>query len=390
MSKQTLLTKSRYITGLNCEKALWLMFNRPEDIPEIDEAAQHRFDEGHKIGELAKSLFPGGVNIEEIMPVENYKKSKELLKKRKPLFEAGFIHENGKCYARADILLPVEKDEWDIIEVKSATSVKEDYLEDISFQKYCYESAGLKIRKCYVLHINNQYVLEGEIKPAEFFVLAEVTEYIATIMSEVSHKIQRLFTIIAQKECPEMTVGNYCEDPYGVHKTDKFWQEHPECDIFDLYRGGKRAVEWFNAGILEIRHLNDSHKLNGKQKIQHKTHTNGEHHYDRNELGSFLKNLEYPLYLMDFETYNTAIPLYNGLKPYQQIPFQFSVHVIKKKGEQPKHYSFIAEGAEDPRPKFIEELKKALGIKGNVIVYNQSFEQARLKELGEYFPKYAE
>src|SRR3989344_1068817 len=110
---KTFLTKSRYVSGLNCSKAIWLMFNRPEELPEIDEATQHRFNEGHKVGELAKSLFPDGIDIKEVIPIENDKKSRELLKKRKPLFEAGFLHENGKCYARADILLPVGKNEWD-------------------------------------------------------------------------------------------------------------------------------------------------------------------------------------------------------------------------------------------------------------------------------------
>src|SRR3989344_2914032 len=101
MPKKTFLTKSRYVTGLNCSKAIWLAFNRPEALPEIDEATQHRFDEGHRVGELAKSLFPDGIEVKELTPINNDKKSKELLKKRKPLFEAGFIHKDGKCYARA-------------------------------------------------------------------------------------------------------------------------------------------------------------------------------------------------------------------------------------------------------------------------------------------------
>ena len=161
--KLTYLTKTRYVTGLSCKKALWLMFNKPERLPEVNEATQHRFDEGHKVGELAKSLFPNGIDIKEVIPEENDKVSRTLLKKRKPLFEAGFVHKNRRCYARADILFPVSGNQWDIIEVKSATGVKEEYLHDVSFQKYCYESAGLRIRKCFVLHVNNQYVRNGKI-----------------------------------------------------------------------------------------------------------------------------------------------------------------------------------------------------------------------------------
>ncbi len=384
-SKQKLLTKSRYVIGLTCPKALWLMFNLPEELPEIDEATQHRFDEGHKVGELAKSLFLDGIDIKEITPINNDKKSRELLKKRKPLFEAGFIHQNGKCYARADILVPVEKNEWDIIEVKSATEVKEEYLQDISFQKYCYESAGLKIRNCFVLHINNQYVRQGEIEAKEFFVQAPVNDEVDEEIKNVEANVKRLFAIIALKECPDIKKGEeYCEDKYKVH--DTFWKENPQCNILDLYRGGKKAIELFNAGILEIKDVPDHFKMNDKHKIQHKTVTTGNHHVNHEELSLFINTLKYPLYFMDFESYNTAIPLYNGLKPYQQIPFQFSVHVAAEKGAKPEHHSFIAEGADDPRPAFLEALKEALDAKGTIVAYNQSFEQTVLKKLGELYP----
>ena len=364
-------------------------FNRPEELPKVDEATQHRFDEGHRVGELAKSLFPDGINIEELITAENDKKSRDMIKKRKPLFEAGFIHKNGKCYARADILVPAgkNKNEWDIYEVKSATAVKEEYLEDISFQRYCYESAGLKIGKCFVIHINNQYVRSGEIEPKEFFVQAEVTEEVNELMPEVPEKIKKLFEIIDLKECPEFKRGEeYHEDSFGVHENDKFWQENPACDILDLYRGGRKALELFNAGILEIKDLSEEHKLSDKQKIQYACSKHKNHHIDHDELNSFIEKLKYPFYFLDFESYNTAIPLYNGLKPYQQIPFQFSLHVIEKQGVKSKHYSFIADGADDPRPKFIEELKKVLGTKGSIVVYNQSFEQTVLKKLAEYLP----
>ena len=100
------LTKSKYLIGLSCPKAIWLTYNNPKKLPEVDSATQDRFNDGHRVGELAKTLFQNGIDIKEIVPDENDKKSKALLKKRKPLFEAGFIHKNGKCYARADILAP--------------------------------------------------------------------------------------------------------------------------------------------------------------------------------------------------------------------------------------------------------------------------------------------
>ncbi len=395
MTPQTLLTKSRYVMGLNCKKAIWLAFNNPSELPKVDEAMQHRFDEGHKVGELSKSLFPEGIEVNERIPAENDKKSKELLKKRKPLFEAGFMHEDGKCYARADILIPVGKNEWDIIEVKSASEVKEEYFQDISFQKYCYESAGLKIRKCFVLHINGEYVRKGKVEAKEFFVQAEITEEIEDLMPSVPEKITTLLNIINLKRCPEISKGeDYHEDDYKVHDNDLFWKEHPECDILDLYYGGKKAIELFNAGTLCIKDMAEedftSRPQKKQQKIQHKATTTGECYQDKKELTTFIKSLKYPLYFMDFETYATAIPLYDGLKPYQAIPFQFSVHVIAKEGSKPQHHSFIASGSDDPRIKFTAELKEALSEQGTILVYYQPFEKSRLKEIAEFFPENTE
>ncbi len=397
MAKPTFLTKSSYISGLQCQKWIWLKFNKPEELPEVDESTQFRFDEGHKVGELAKTLFPEGTEVkDQLAHHKNDKESRELLKKRKPLFEAGFIDKTGKCYARADILVPSGKGEWDIYEVKSSTEVKEEYIWDVAFQKYCYESAGVKIKNCFLIHVNNQYVRQGEIEAKEFFVIAPVSDKVQGEMENVEDNIKKLFKIIALKEAPEIKPGDSCclgTDEYDkkkftlIHEKDKFWQENPECDILDLYRGGKKALELFNSGILHIREL-EGRKLNDKQQIQYKTHKSGEHHADTRELKNFVDKLKYPLYFLDFESYSSAMPFYNGLKPYQQIPFQFSVHIISKKGAKPKQISFIASGGEDPRPAFLKALKKSLGTKGSIIVYNQTFEQTVLKKLGEYYPLY--
>ncbi len=392
MTLPKLLTKSRYVNGLKCAKWLWLAFNRPGDLPKVDEIAQNRFDEGAKVGEMAKMLFPEGINVKsQLNSKENHKESMELLKKRKPLFEAGFIHKNGKCYARADILVPVGKDEWAIYEVKSATQVKEEYIWDVAFQKYCYESAGLKISQCYVIHINNQYVKRGEIEVNELFVTAPVTEEVAREIDHIDLKAKKLLKIVSLKTCPEFHKGEEChEDDLNVHHNDNFWKKHPECNILDLYYGGKKAIELFNAGILSIKDMDEEHfttrPQKKQQKIQYNVVKNGEHHTDKEELTKFIDGLKYPLYFMDFETYTTAIPLYDNLKPYQAIPFQFSVHVIEKYGAKAKHHSFIASGDKDPRLEFARKLKSVVGKTGTILVYYQSFEKGRLKELAEVFP----
>src|SRR3989344_3362809 len=199
-----LLTKSRYVNGLRCSKWLWLEFNRPEEIPAFSKEAQYRFNEGHQVGEFAKKLFPDGIQVmEQLNPVKNDSESRELLKKRKTLFEAGFIHQNGLCYARSDILVPINSDEWDLYEVKGATEVKEQYIWDVSFQNYIYKSIGLKIRNCFVLHVNNQYIKRGSIEPKEFFLPAPVDDEVNEEIGKVERNIKKMLEIISSKECQQ-------------------------------------------------------------------------------------------------------------------------------------------------------------------------------------------
>jgi len=157
------------MAGLQCPKYLWMMFHDLDKIPELDLATEYIIKQGNIVGQLAKKLFPEGIDVPEDSEyfMLNIQETKRLLKKRKIIFEAGIV--SGDIYARADILVPVKKDEWDIIEVKASTRVKDEHLHDLSFQKYVYEKAGLKIRKCFLLHINNEYVKKGEIDPKQLF-----------------------------------------------------------------------------------------------------------------------------------------------------------------------------------------------------------------------------
>lgn len=105
---------------------------------------------------------------------------------------------------------------------------------------------------------------------------------------------------------------------------------------------------------------------------------------------TFVKSLKYPLHYLDFETFSTAVPVLDGTRPYQQVPFQFSLHVVDKPGAMAWHFAYLAEGSTDPRPRFLEELRKAVGSKGSIIIYNQTFEEGILRDLAQAFPEYAE
>jgi len=387
------ITKSKYINGVQCPAFLWLEMNVPEKIAEPNSAVIHRMEQGTLAGELATKIFPDGINIPAKNFKENLKKTQELLKKRKPLFEAGFNFEteDGNIYARIDILRPAGKDKWDIIEVKSGTKIKGINLHDVSFQKYVCEKCGLKINKCILCHVNNEYVKQGEIKPEELFVLEEVDEQVDDLHDGVEDKIKKLFEVINLPQCPKVTCQDILNTEYSNVAIDEFYDSLPEENVFQLYRiFTKKAVELYEKGIIQIKDIPANFRLNDKQKIQKNCCDGKCSHVDKKEIGNFLKKLKYPLYYLDFETYNTIIPMFDGTKPYQQIPFQFSLHIVEERSAKPKHISFLADGASDPRPEFIKALKNNLGDEGSIVVFNESFEKRIIKDCCECFPLFAE
>ncbi|MBU2608736.1 MAG: DUF2779 domain-containing protein [Chloroflexi bacterium] len=380
-----LLSKSKYLSGLQCPKFLWIQINEPERIPETDPVTQYIFDQGHLVGELAKKVFPGGIDIPADDFMGNIKQTKELLEQRNPLFEAGILAEG--IYSRVDILNPSNENSWDIIEVKSTTGVKDVHLDDVSFQKYCCEMLGLKIEKCFLMHINNRYVKEGEIYPEKFFTLEDITGEVEESSNGIQDRIADMLEVISAPICPETTIGKHCSDPYDCPLSE-CWAFLPEYNIFKLYYGGKKSFDLFSNGIITINEIPDSFKLNDKQRIQQACEISGRPHVDGEGISNFLGTLQYPLYYLDFETIGPAVPLFDGTRPYQAIPFQFSLHVAENDGTRPKHFSFLASGTGDFRPTFLAELKNVLGDTGSIVVYNQGFEEGILKELAIMFPEY--
>jgi hypothetical protein len=382
MATNKILSKSKYLNGIQCPKLLWVSVNDKERLPEVDESKQKLFDEGHLVGEYAKKLFSKGIDIEDEDFSKNLEETKKILKENKPLFEPAFLVD--RLYSRADILEPT-KEGWNIIEVKSSTEVKDVNIQDVAFQKYVYEKAGLKINKCFLLHINNQYIRQGEINPSELFVKEDISLSVGEEIKNVPERVKWMLEVIDSKE-PEIKISDSCGKPYECAMKNNCWAFLPkENSVFDLYRGGKKSWELFEEGVLSIKNIPANFKLNDKQQIQLECEKTGKVHINENVIKDFIHTLKYPLYFLDFETYSTAIPLYDGLKPYQQIPFQFSVHKIDNKGKK-THYSFISSGKKDPRKKFINAIDRKIGTKGSVVVYNQVFEQGRLNEIGEFFP----
>ncbi|MCD4771673.1 DUF2779 domain-containing protein [archaeon] len=384
-----LLTKSNYLLGLQCPKLLWVTKNDKQRLPEHDEITLKKFSDGHILGELATKVFPEGQDIPDDNFMENLRNTKKLISKRIPLFEPAFMIDS--LYSRADVLVPVGEDEWDIVEVKSATRVKETNLHDVAFQKYVYEKAGLKIRKCFLMHINNQYVRDGEIEPSELFVQTEISEKVEEFSEGLEFRIEEMSKIINSREEPNCKIGFNCSNPYDCPIKDECWKDVPEDSVFDFYRMlKKKTFELYDSGIVKLNDVPENVKLNDKQQIQRRLAFDGGKHINKLQVKNFLESLKYPVYYLDFETINPAIPKFDGMRPYQRIPFQFSLHVQEEESGELRHVSFLAEGMSDPRPKFMQSLKDNLGEKGSILVYNQGFEKGVMNECSGALPEFRE
>ena len=388
-TRQPGLSKSTFLMGRQCSKLLWFRYNAKDQIPAPDEAKQAVFDQGTEVGELAQQLFPGGMVVAPgiINPQEVIAQTQAAISNRVPLYEAAFSFHGG--YARADILVPVAGDVWDLVEVKSTTSLKEDvHLPDIAFQAFVLTGAGIKLRKCFLAHINNEFVRQDPIDPQKFFTLADVTQSVSALTRDIADQIDAMQRVIGAKSHPDIQIGPQCDSPYTCALHDRCWSFLPEASVFTLYRGGQKAFKLLELGIQKLADIPADVELTDNQSIQRSTLLAGQPHLDRPALTAFLSQLEYPVSYLDFETIGTAIPLFDGVKPYQQVPFQYSLHIVRQPGAKPEHHQFLADGPTDPRPDFMRQLRHDLPDTGSVVTYNASFETSRLKECCELLPEF--
>jgi hypothetical protein len=313
--------------------------------------------------------------------------TQKSLLSRRPIFEATLSANGG--YARTDILNPVGTDEWDLIEVKSTTSLKDIHIPDLAFQVWVFTEAGIKIRRCFLCHINNEFVRHGDIEPKEFFTLRDVTAEVSAYSSEIEEQISEMGKTIRAATCPDIQIGKQCDSPYTCPLHDNCWSFLPPQNVLDLYFDTKgRGWDLLKRGVLKIAEIPADYSLSAKQEIQRAAAISGKPYVKQQQIQAFLKNLEYPLHFLDFEIFSTAIPMLDGTRPYEQIPFQFSLHIIHKAGDKPEHRKFLADGRNDPRAEFMRQLKSSIEPSGSIVVFNAPFEKGRMKECAEVLPEY--
>jgi hypothetical protein len=379
------LSKSDYVLGLKCPLALWYKKYRKDLEPEKPTAVLER---GNDVGALARERFPKGVIIDE-KPWESQtaEHTKSCVKKHaKYIYEAVVWLKDGE-YCAADILKRNADGTYDIVEVKSTSSVHEYHLIDVSFQNYVFKKAGYKIRKCHIMTLNSEYVRKGELDLKKLFKLHDVTDEL-TPLKEVEKNIAALRAMLGRKE-PKCSIGVQCTKFHDCNYMFHCWRDIPEYSVFDILTTPKAEVIYNKHKTADIGKLAKFLFPTGAKKVDLESFLGKKTVSDPAKLREFLSALKYPLYFLDYETIAPAVPMFDNSRPYQAIPFQFSLHIQEKPSGKLKHVEYLHRDRKDPRPKLIKALVDACGKKGSVVVYNAGFETGRNREMALDFPKYA-
>lgn len=377
------LSKSKYCKAKQCNKIFWLDKYKPECAEQT--ASESALENGTEVGELARGLFGEYINIEFQSDLSKMiEQTKQHIGKAPNIItEASFDYNNNFC--SVDILKN-DIDGIEIYEVKSSTSINDIYLDDISYQVYVLLNLGYKVKKASIAYINNQYVRNRELELDKLFNIEDVTEIAFSKQEEIKEKIEEINKYMEQENEPTQDIGKHCFNPYNCEYWNYCTRKLPENNVFKIRRMRKdQKFNLYHKGIYEFKDLLDQDiDWKFKQQIEFEI-LSKEPIIDKQKIREFLKNLYYPLYFLDFETFQQPIPKYDGIRPYMQIPFQYSLHYIENKNGELKHKEFLAETGIDPRRKLAEQLVNDIPQNACVLAYNMQFEKMVIKNLAELY-----
>lgn len=378
-----MLSKSQYIRALQCHKSLWLHKNKPE-FKNSSLEEESLFTTGLTVGDYAKQLFPGGIEVEFTSNdfASMIKKTSDLIKQGVDVIYEAAFKENG-VFAMADILCR-EDDAWNIYEVKSSTEIKGTYIEDASVQYYAL-SEVIKINKVFIVHIDNEYVRQGDIKIHELFSINEITDQVLDKQSEIKSNISNIESML-KKDVPDIDIGLHCSKPYDCDFSEHCWNHIPSPSIFNLYRLNKtKKFDLYNKGITGFEDIPTDYKLSNVQQVQVSSSLSKQVIVEQDTIKNFLSAVEFPISFFDFETFQNAIPRFDNQRPYMQMPFQYSLHIMNSNGDM-QHKEFLGDENQDPRRILAERMLNDIPKTGSIMAYNMSFEIMCIKGLAELYP----
>lgn len=378
------LSKSKYCNAVQCNKMLWLSEYMPEEKSEVSNESV--LENGTEVGELAKNLFEYHVDIEFNKNLNKMIEdtNKALKEENTIITEASFCYKNNFC--SVDILRK-NNNEIEIYEVKSSTHITDIYLDDISYQVYILKNLGYKIKKACIVYINRNYERKKELDLKKLFIIKNVLPIANKKQEDIKTKIEELKEYMLQIKEPTDDIGIHCTTPYDCPFFKHCTKHLLNNNVFNIMRMPKtKKFDLYHKGIYSYEDLlNENINLTYKQQIEFELF-NKKPSIKKDKIKEFLDTLSYPLYFLDFETFQQSIPKYEGIKPYEKIPFQYSLHYIENKNGKIKHKEFLSHADIDPRRILAESLIKDIPKDVCVLAYNMGFEKGVIKKLAEIYP----
>lgn len=383
------LSKSKYCNGIQCKKMLWLDKYKPEEKKELNNQAV--FDNGNDVHELARKLLGEDINIAFNEDLSQMIKDTEKAMKQENVIitEASFNYNNNFC--SVDILKK-EGNSYEIYEVKSSTHLKDVFINDASYQYYVLTSLGLNVTKCFVVILNKDYVLKEKLNLDELFIKNDITNDAISKLEEVKTNIEDINEYMKQTDEPNDDIGKKCFNPYDCPFFKYCTKDLPKPNVFDIGWNTRfdKKLSMYYEGKTSYSDILKAGGLNPKADTQMNYELYDlEPKINKDKIKELLSSFTYPLYFLDFESYQVPIPTIKGTKPYQQICFQYSLHYYTKEKGELFHKEYLSDDYNgNPMYGLCKQLCEDIPMNSCVLVYNQSFEISRLKEMAALFPEF--
>ncbi|MEO5627766.1 MAG: DUF2779 domain-containing protein [Candidatus Saccharimonadales bacterium] len=386
------LSKSDFLKYQCCPSYLWLWKYKKEVVPVDDEEEiNRRLEQGNEVERYARGLFPNAVLVDSHGKKARNETEQLVSDGVKTIFQAT-VYTDKELLAMADI---VEFDEatqsWTLYEVKSTNSVKKEHIYDLAFQCVAFEDAGYKIGKVGVIHLDKTYIRKTVVEPNHLLTQTDVTEKVEKVLPVIREQAYDAVEMLKQTDeptkcsCRLKTKSGHCPTFNYLNP------DIPEYSVFNISRiGGKNLAVLVDGDIHNVHDVPEDIKLSIGQQNQVKVAKSKEPIINKPAIKELLSELEYPLYFLDYETVSSALPMFNGCTPFQQIPFQYSLHVLREPNGELEHYDYLGrDSVKAPMPELLASLQSHLGDTGSVIAWYKVFEKGRNTEMANSYPEYA-
>lgn len=380
------LSKSRFCSAVQCPKMLWMKQYKAE---EFDDGVmnQNVLNTGSAVGDLAMGLFGPFVEVPFGDLKEMISETNLLLKEGTPIIaEASFSIDGNFC--SVDILKNHGNKRVEIYEVKSSTSISDIYLYDAGYQYYVLNRCGFNVEKVCLVTIDNTYVRHGELELDKLFAVTDVTAEVLEKQPEIREYVKMLRDYMEQTDEPQREIGAHCFAPYTCGFFSYCTRDWPHPNIFDIASLQNRSkFKLMDNGIRSFEDVEANKAVNDKcmLQVQHELHDLPDQ-INTDGIREFMETLSYPLYFLDFESFQPAVPLYDNSSPYEQIVFQYSLHYILEEGGELHHKESLAYPGDDPRRAVAEHLCEDIPQDVCVLAYNMGFEKGRIAGLAKLYP----